>query len=148
VRLLKGDGQEQQLFHMGESLTVEMHYQTENRVERPVFGLAIHRGDGVHVTGPNTRFSGHDIPYIEGEGTVRYTIPPLPLMEGTYAVSVSVHNWEDTQGFDYHDRLYSFRVLPSEGERYGVVALNGEWSFSEGVGRVRANRQPQGEQDG
>ena len=128
VRLSKGDGQEKQLFHVGESLTVEMHYQTGNRVERPVFGLAIHRGDGTHVTGPNTRFSGHDIPYIEGEGTVYYTIPSLPLLEGTYTVSVSVHNWEDTQGFDYHDRLYSFRVLPSEGERYGVVTLGGEWS--------------------
>jgi lipopolysaccharide transport system ATP-binding protein len=129
VRLLNGDGQEKQLFHVGESLMVEMHYQAENRVERPVFGLAIHRGDGTHVTGPNTRFAGCDIPYVEGAGTIRYTIPSLPLLEGTYIISVSAHNWEDTQGFDYHDRLYSFRILPSEGERYGVVTLRGEWSW-------------------
>ena len=148
VRLLNGNGQEKQLFHVGEPMTVEMQYQAENRVERPIFGLAIHRGDGTHVTGPNTRFAGCDIPCVEGVGTIRYTVPSLPLMEGTYTVSVSAHNWEDTQGFDYHDRLYTFRVLPSEGERYGVVTLNGEWSFGEGVGRVRANRQPQDEQDG
>jgi len=129
VHLLNGDGEEKQLFHVGEPLTVEMHYQAENRVERPVFGLAIHRGDGTHITGPNTRFAGCDIPCVEGAGTIRYTVPSLPLLEGTYTVSVSAHNWEDTQGFDYHDRLYTFRILPSEGERYGVVTLCGEWSW-------------------
>jgi ABC-type polysaccharide/polyol phosphate transport system ATPase subunit len=129
VRLLNGGGQEKQLFHVGEPLTVEMRYQTNKRVERPVFGLAIHRDDGTHVTGPNTRFAGCDIPYVEGEGTIRYTVPSLPLLEGTYTVSVSAHNWEDTQGFDYHDRLYTFRVLPSEREHYGIVTLCGEWSW-------------------
>jgi hypothetical protein len=49
---------------------------------------------------------------------------------------VSAHNWEDTQGFDYHDRLYSFRVLPSEGERYGIVTLDGEWSWHEEAGEA------------
>lgn len=148
VRLLSDDGQEKQLFHVGEPLTVEMRYQTANRVERPVFGLAIHRADGTHVTGPNTRFAGHDIPYIEGEGTIRYTVPSVPLLEGMYYVSVSAHNWEDTQGFDYHDRLYSFRVLPSEGERYGVVTLNGEWSCDEDAGGVHVTCRPQRAQDG
>jgi hypothetical protein len=128
VRLLGGDGQERQHFHVGETLVVEVHYFAEKRVERPVFGLAIHRGDGLHITGPNTQFAGHEIPLVEGEGIIRYTVPSLPLLEGTYAVSVSAHNWEDTEMYDYHDRLYPFRVLPSEGERYGIVTLEGEWS--------------------
>lgn len=148
VRLLSGDGQEKQLFHVGEPLAVEMRYQTANRVERPVFGLAIHRADGTHVAGPNTRFAGHDIPYIEGEGTIRYTVPSVPLLEGMYYLSVSAHNWEDTQGFDYHDRLYSFRVLPSEGERYGVVTLNGEWSCNQEASGGYPNRNLQCKQDG
>ena len=49
------------------------------------------------------------------------------LLGGTYYVSVAVHNWEDTRTYDYHDRLYPFRVLPSEGERYGILTLKGEW---------------------
>lgn len=127
VRLLNGSGQEKQLFQVGEPLTVEMHYQAERRVERPVFGLAIHRGDGTHITGPNTQFAGYQIPHIEGEGTIKYTIPSSPLLEGTYYLSVAVHDWEDTQMFDYHDRLYPFWVLPSQGERYGIVTLRGQW---------------------
>ncbi|RLC86388.1 MAG: ABC transporter ATP-binding protein [Chloroflexi bacterium] len=127
VRLLGGDGREKQQFKAGEPLTVEMRYRAEKRVERPVFGLAIHRSDGTHITGPNTQFAGYEIPQIKGEGVVQYTVHSLPLLEGSYSVSVAAHNWEDTKTFDYHDRLYPFRVLPSEGEQYGIVTLNGEW---------------------
>ena len=127
VRLLGGGGREKQQFHVGERLTVEIHYRAGKRVERPVFGLAIHRGDGAHITGPNTQFAGYEIPWIEGEGVVQYTVSSLPLLEGTYYVSVAAYNWEDTEMYDYHDRLYPFRVLPSEGERYGIVTLKGEW---------------------
>jgi lipopolysaccharide transport system ATP-binding protein len=128
VHLLGGDGQERQHFHVGETFTVEVRYSAERRVEHPVFGLAIHRSDGLHITGPNTQFAGYEIPSVEGEGIIRYTVSSLPLLEGTYAVSVSAHNWEDTEIYDYHDRLYPFRILSSDGERYGIVTLRGEWS--------------------
>jgi lipopolysaccharide transport system ATP-binding protein len=131
VRLLNGDGCESRQFLTGESFTVEMRYRAESQVERPVFGLAIHRGDGTHVTGPNTKFVGCEITGINGEGVVRYEVSSMPLLEGTYFLSVAVHNWEDTRMFDYHDRGYSFRVLPSREERYGIVTFNGKWSWDE-----------------
>ena len=92
-----------------------------------MFGLAVHYSDGTHIAGPNTQFAGSDIPFVEGEGVIRYTVPSLPLLEGIYYLSVAVHDWEDTRMFDYHDRLYPFRVLPSEGERYGMITLGGTW---------------------
>ena len=128
VQLLDGDGEETQLFKTGEPLTVVLHYQATERVEHPVFGLAIHRSDGTHITGPNTKFAGFDITVVTGNGAVAYTVSELPLLDGLYAVSAAVHNWEDTEIFDYHDRLYSFRVLPGEEEKYGIVTLDGHWT--------------------
>ena len=96
-------------------------------------GLAIHRSDGIHITGPNTQFAGLDIPAVEGEGIVTYTIPALPLLEGLYYLSVSAHNWEDTEMYDYQDRMYSFRVLSVGGEKYGVINSGGIWGWQ---GRV------------
>ncbi len=128
VRLLDEQGQERQQFRTGEPLTVEIRYYASERVERPVFGLAIHRSDGIHITGPNTQFAGLEIPYVEGEGTVLYTVPALPLLEGLYFVSVSAHNWEDTEIYDYHDRLYLCRTLPAT-EKYGLVTIQGTWKW-------------------
>ncbi len=131
VRLLDSQGQERRHFHPGEPLTIEIHYCAKNRIPEPVFGLAIHRSDGVHVTGPNTAFAGCRIPWVEGPGVVRYRIPSLPLLEGSYHISLAAHNQEDTEMFDYHDRLYLLRVLaPVEGERYGLMTLQGEWSWN------------------
>lgn len=52
-------------------------------------------------------------------------------LEGLYAISVAAHNREDTEMYDYHDRLYVFRVCTIEDtERYGLVTLGGRWSWS------------------
>jgi lipopolysaccharide transport system ATP-binding protein len=92
--------------------------------------LAIHRSDGIHITGPNTQFAEYEIPSIEGEGVVQYTVSSLPLLEGTYYVSVAARDWDDTTIYDYHDRLYPFRVFASN-ERYGMIALGGVWQCKE-----------------
>jgi ABC-type polysaccharide/polyol phosphate transport system ATPase subunit len=128
VRLLNGKGEEETLFRTGEPLVVEMHYRAQRRVEQPVFGLAIHRSDGVHVAGPSTRFSRYEIPWVEGEGRVRYRVEQLPLLEGLYYLSVATVNQEDTEMYDYHDRLYPFSVVRGKVvECYGVMTLNGSW---------------------
>ena len=129
VQLLNKEGKETQLFETGTPLTVVLHYQATERVEQPVFGLAIHRSDGVHVTGPNTQFAGLDIAAVAGAGIVTYTVSKLPLLDGLYTLSIAAHDWEDTEMYDYHDRLYSFRVLPGKKEKYGVVAFSGHWTL-------------------
>lgn len=130
VSFLNASGKEQHVFRVGETWVVRLHYRACRRVEKPIFGLAVHRDDGLHVCGPNTHFASLDIPFVEDEGDVLYRVDHLPLMEGTYLVSVSAHNRADTVMYDYHDRLYTFKVRqPGSGERYGLVSLGGEWGW-------------------
>jgi lipopolysaccharide transport system ATP-binding protein len=132
VSFLDAAGRERQVFRVGGPWGVRLHYRAHGRIENPVFGLAVHRNDGLHVCGPNTHFAGLDIPFVEGEGDVLYRVDHLPLMEGTYLLSVSAHNQADTQTYDYHDRLYTFKVRQAgRGERYGLVSLGGEWKWND-----------------
>jgi len=137
VRLLDADGQQRKIFATGEPLVLEIHFRAHQRVERPVFGLSVHRGDGVHIAGPNTRFSGFEIPWVEGSGVIHYLIPAIPLLEGIYYLSVSSHNWDDTEMFDFHDHRNVFHVLPSKSERYGLLTFQGKWSLGEWTGDLR-----------
>ena len=131
VSFLDGSGREQRVFRVGEPWVVKLHYRALSRIERPVFGLAVHRSDGLHVCGPNTHFAGLDIPYVEGEGDVFYRVDRLPLMEGSYLVSASAHNRADTVMYDFHDRSHPFRVRQvGRGERYGLVSLRGDWEWN------------------
>lgn len=130
VKLTGKEDREQTIFQTGEPLTLHMDYHAHEAVNYPNFGIAIHRQDGTLVTGPNTALASLELPSLVGKGSITYTIPSLPLLEGLYQFSVAIVNQSDTETFDYHDRLYPFRVINHSGpikERYGLVTLNGEW---------------------
>jgi ABC-type polysaccharide/polyol phosphate transport system ATPase subunit len=124
------NGVEQTIFQTGDPLILKMEYTAHEPVKSPIFGIAIHRQDGLHITGPNSRFFGLKLPTIEGRGEITYKIPHLSLLDGSYLISVASTNWEDTEMFDYHDRVYPFRVAnigTRDQEKYGMVTLEGEW---------------------
>lgn len=115
-------------FVTGDDLLIRIHYASAERVEHPVFGLAITHQNGAQIFGPNTQFSALDIPYVEGEGIISYHIPNLPLLEGRYTLSVAVVNQVNTVTFDYHDRAYDLHVIHSpQRAGYGLVQFPGVW---------------------
>ena len=129
VELDNGDGEPRTSFQNGDPMFVRIFYYAPVRIERPTFGLAIHHRGGAHICGPNTHFGGLDIAAIEGDGQIIYQVPALPLLEGEYLLSVSVHDERDTETYDYHDRQYKLQVYPGlSNERYGLFALNGVWT--------------------
>ncbi len=133
VRLTNLQGEAQNIFETGQPLVLQLDYQTHGPVAHPVFGMGIHRQDGTHVTGPNTSLVGLDLGVIEGKGTITYTVPYLPLLDGLYLISVSAHDRNDVDWYDFHDRAYSFRVVNVSGkirETYGLMTLCGQWTHT------------------
>jgi ABC-type polysaccharide/polyol phosphate transport system ATPase subunit len=127
VELCDGGGRESNAFSSGEPLSIRLHYTAAERVEEPIFGLAVYHENGAHVSGPNTQFGGLSIPVVEGSGVVTYQIPCLSLLAGRFRLAVAVVDSDDGETFDYHDRLYDFQVYPNSSERYGLVTLGGSW---------------------
>ncbi len=130
MRIFNAKSQEQNTFYTGETLILRIDYFAHEPIPSPTIGVAIHRQDGVHITGPNSTFAGMDLGVVEGPGTVIYTIPYLALLEGLYSFTVATVNQEDTVIYDYHDRLYAFRVNnhgENVSERYGLMTMRGEW---------------------
>jgi lipopolysaccharide transport system ATP-binding protein len=130
VRLLNEHGAPETVFETGQEMVIELDYNAPEPVADAVFGTAVQRHDGLHISGPNTDFAGFDLPGLHGRGTIVYRVPYLTLLDGYYDVSVAAHNRKDTEMFDYHDRGYSFRVSNrsvEKRERYGIVTLRGEW---------------------
>jgi ABC-type polysaccharide/polyol phosphate transport system ATPase subunit len=134
VRITGSDGQQQSIFHTGQPFTIVITYYANQSVSLPIFGIAMHHHDGTHITGPNTANYGLKLPVVEGQGTIRYTIPALPLLNGLYHISVAVVNQDDTEVFDFHSQRYTFRVWNTENhvEQYGVVTLGGAWELMDG----------------
>jgi ABC-type polysaccharide/polyol phosphate transport system ATPase subunit len=130
VRILNNQNQEQQVFHTGEPMQLQIEYVAHEPIDALEVGIAIHRQDGVHITGPNTTFDGLDITMEPGVGGVNYTIPSIPLMEGLYQLSIALVNRDGNKMLDYHDHFYTFRINnrgQDVHEKYGLMTLGGEW---------------------
>lgn len=137
LELLEGDGSTATVVtgavRTRQPLTVRLHYHCREPIARPVFGLAVHRDDGLHVTGPNTQTSGFEIDRIEGEGQLDYRIDSLPLLPGRYLLSAAIYDHDLITPFDHRDRFATLVVI--EGgtrERLGVVELPGRWELAPG----------------
>lgn len=128
VEFCDESGRRMRSFVTGETLAVTLHYEAAAPVDEPIFGLAIHHQNGTHICGPNSGFGNLSIPHLVGRGSVTYQVDALPLLPGGYQLSVSVHDKDDLEMYDYHDRLYPLQIYPGHAaERYGLLALGGTW---------------------
>lgn len=129
VQILDAQEHEQRIFATGDELVVRIHYSAKQRLEKPQFGLALHHTSGFHINGPNTVLAGRDIEAIEGNGFIDYVVESLPLLEGTYLLSVSLYDHDGEHAYDHHHQAYRFRVRPTEsiGEKYGSVYMPSRW---------------------
>ncbi|MBP6016258.1 MAG: ABC transporter ATP-binding protein [Candidatus Promineofilum sp.] len=139
VRLLNEQGEESTIYRTGDSLAVEMSYVAHEPIEEPEFGLALHRHDGVHVSGPNTQASGLKLGVVEGRGIVRYEIRRLALLPGRYNLTAAVHDSVEPIAYDYHEEAYSFRIVDSgTPQAEGLVLLDADWQWLPGAARSPA----------
>jgi len=130
VELLDGGGHPTTVARTGDAVTIRVHYSTTEPIERPVFGLAVYRLDGVHVTGPNTRDAGCVPDRIDGSGQVDLRIDRLLLVPGTYDLSASLYDYACVHAYDFRHRDFRFEVDHGEPrEEFGVVSLGGKWDM-------------------
>jgi len=141
VHFLDDQGQERTEFRTGESLIAHIVYRAHQRIPNPSFGVALHRTDGTHVTGPNTTITDFPIDYVEGEGIIDYVIDHLPLLPGEYQLTVTVYDHYSVHPYDHHHRMYPFEVKPGgiTREFEGVVRIPCSWRHHRLKG-VKASR--------
>ncbi len=133
------DGKEVHQFRTGDPFRVKISYNARQRIKKPVFGIAIHRNDGAHINGPNTKLDDQVAEYIQGEGSVWYEIESLPLLPGTYNFSAVVYNYACDHPFDHHDQMYSFLVTPGcTEEEYGLFWIPSAWRYEGDHGKIIA----------
>lgn len=129
IQFLNDQNERSDVFRTGDFLKVRIYYNAQKRIEKPVFGTAFYREDGLHINGPNTKTSNYIIDYIEGEGCIDYIIPAVPLLPGIYDLTAAVVDFSCLETYDHWHRCFRFSVIESDKikERNGVVYIPSEW---------------------
>jgi lipopolysaccharide transport system ATP-binding protein len=134
VQFFDAEGRARYVFETGEKMIARIQYRAQCRIDKPVFGVAIHLSDGLHVNGPNTKLSDYDIEYIEGEGEIYYIVDALSLLGGTYQFTAVIYDYSCLHPYDHRERAWEFMVRQGKvREQYGAFYLPSRWEHNVGA---------------
>lgn len=128
VELLNGDGERSSRFRTGDEFTVRINFQFDQRVERPVFGLAITTVEGFYLWAFHSR-DGQFVPdSLEGGGSIDMRVPALALQPGSFEITASIVDYSTQHTYDFLRNCTRFDVdLGAPRESGGAVVLGGSW---------------------
>jgi len=112
----------------GESLTITADLDSLAAVPNGMATIAIHddQNEMVFASDPDDPACAIDVP--EGGGIVKFSFPDIPLLDGTYSVSVGVRSATETAVYDWKDQVTKFEVA-NPGRATGRVHLPLEVRF-------------------
>ena len=119
------NNKENYVFSTNDPLVININYDAKELIEKPVFGVTFYSEEGFQIAGHNTK--SVQINNVKGKGNVKCVIDRLPLLNGTYYVSVAVHPHDSFKPYDIHDKSYWFTVKNKDKTDFGVVEIEGEW---------------------
>lgn len=126
VRFLGAGGEPVERISSGEPLLVEIDYRAHRQIADPVFGFALTTSDGTLCCGSNTIIDDCPIPLIEGAGTMRVRFESLPLIQGKYYFSFSLHTRDHKTSYHRMDNWFSIWVECAR-KAAGVANLDCAW---------------------
>lgn len=103
-------------------MRIRIDYVAPNRQDDISFGLAIETEAGDLVYGTNTQDLVQPIHWVDGVGAVCFDLPRVPLLDGTYLVSVNATTRLGGTVYDERYQLDRFEVMQPGTER-GTIAL-------------------------
>lgn len=118
---------QERVFHPGDGALIELTYQVNEVREDVVFGIGIHRVDGLTVYGSNTSIESITVPNLANQGRVLIKIEALPLLEGSYRLDIACHA-KDGYPYDYRQGVLTFSMRSRSG-KVGVADLRCSWQF-------------------
>ena len=132
VELLDATGAPATLTRTGDVVTVRLHYELDEPIDSPVFGVAIQTLDGTHVSGPDSRDAPSVPDRLAGRGHIDLRIDRLLLVPGTYDLSAALYDHTVQHPYDVRRHILRFQVEPgTPRESFGVVSLGGHWELGD-----------------
>lgn len=128
IKLLSEPGKEKNLFETGENIIIRLFYKCKREIEKPNFGVAIYRSDGVYCYGINSLIDNKCPTVISGRGCLDLCYPKIPLLQGEYSIELAIYGKTELDVYDYISKAKIFKVGSNKKDQ-GLVFLPHEWNI-------------------
>ena len=115
------------VFNTFNTLEITIEYEMLEEVSDILLGVAIlTKEKRRYIFGPNTYLEKVEIPNSKGKHIVKYTIPKLNLLSGSYTIDVGLFNNKGLVCIDYKEDEISFSIVNKYFSE-GLCYLEHEW---------------------
>lgn len=129
ARVFDTEGNENYVYHVGDSLTLKIDYKVNEPIEDAVFGFAFYRADQLLVYGSNTMLEHFDKFDLVKDGTIEIKFPCFNLIPGKYTVDLAIE-YDRNVAVDYHREMFSIETYATTGD-VGVVRLQHDFNLGD-----------------
>ena len=152
-RVKERSGEESSQFRPGDDLVVEISYDAQKRIEKPIIALGVLGVNGSCFTS-NMLLDGHRPDCLEGAGKITCTFKSIPLLPQSYTVKMIVRaanakdlivNYQEVAGFSVVGDLaeYGYKGEFLTCARHSTpVVVPYEWRLPDGTTAAVALNRP------
>ena len=130
VALLDGNGEPAEHPRTLDPLTIRVDAIAHAPIQDTVLVAKIDHVGGHTVWQSSTRRNGVSIGRIENTATINLAFPALPLLEGTYELTLAITNQTEIQPYDWWERRIRFDVRQYVNADQGVVHIPSTWTVT------------------
>ena len=120
VKIMGGEGVERQTFSPGEPFTIEITLAADEPVDDVVTGMIITDERDAEIFATNNLMEGVPLGGVDGRKKVRFDFPAMPLLNGNYKLSISVHDSNDSVVYHWKEQGWGIKVV-NTGDQRGSV---------------------------
>ena len=127
AEFVNADGVPVHVLKTGEPISLQIDYTAHIPIKEPVFGIRITHLHGTNVWGSNTKRMGFQPATLNNSGTITLNIPELPILAGTYDLTVALTDQHETYEYDHWERRVRFDVVQYNSFDEGLIQIEANW---------------------
>jgi len=127
AEFVNADGVPVHVLKTGEPISLQIDYTAHMPIKEPVFGIRLTHLHGTNVWGSNTKRMGFHPATLNNSGTITLNIPELPILAGTYDLTVALTDQHETYEYDHWERRVRFDVVQYNSFDEGLIQINANW---------------------
>jgi len=127
VDLLNQSEENQRQFNTGDKLKVAVNISSQIELSHASCSLRITHLHGTEVWGTSAEQKSITVPVKIGDGKIIVTLSSLPLLAGTYDLSVAITDHSAIHEYDHWEKKVRFEVLQKGVFDSGLVSIDSTW---------------------
>jgi len=129
VEITDSSGKTPDTFKTGSPLFLRLNYDAHKLIDNVVAQVRISHLHGIDIWATSSKHESPPMPPLHGIGHIDLRIDELPLLEGTYDLSIALTDYTEVREYDHWEKRTRFDVHQDDLYDAGLITMKSRWTI-------------------